>query len=289
MRGGESNGLCTDVSAVCERRLNMKRLISILLVGLLLCCVALAEDTELNGAADCDHQFLVEGTIREDQLWCIAETDAEHELFESVRCVTCGAEGIVFDDQSLLQPEPCDPEICTHRLYWEPSQSGTRVLWANEYQIAREEYGFGTCIDCGAYGTLRKQEIVPIAVVTEEGELLDACEHEYIVYEQSKPYDEGFESCGELSHAYFKYYWGTCRYCGESETMVVAGLPEQHIWKYDGNNKHVFETGSDYRVINTRRHEYVYKCPVCNGETTETYICPGNGSTNCIDLNCLSE
>ena len=131
----------------------MKRLICILFAGLLLWSMAIAEDpAELNGIEDCDHQFQVEGMLREDQLWYIEESDAEPELFQAVRCVKCGAEGIVFDERSLLEPDPCGQDECYHRLYVLPEFGYS--TWKSAEDIdghtyhERYEYCVGVCIDC---------------------------------------------------------------------------------------------------------------------------------------------
>ena len=247
----------------------MKRLICILCV-LLLCSVALAEETAvISKKVVCGHNFKVEAAIRDEHLWCIGASDADPALFVSAECTLCGAQGIVYDDEELLEPNPCEPEECTHRLL--RLSSNTYSTWTNESgsRLVQKKYGAAQCIDCGTFGTLTDEVI---SVSFEEIETMYECEHEYIVYEQTKPEFERYESCGGSSHACFKYYQGICRHCGTIEWVVFVGAFERHTWTYSGKDQH---------IDGENRHEIIYECSVCDAQTTETRPCPGPESGAC--------
>lgn len=129
-------------------------------------------------------------------------------------------------------------------------------------------FGFGQACAVGY-----KDDIKVTASGQNDGIWLTVCEHEYLIYGQTGPYSEGYESCGSINHAYFKYYRGVCRYCGSDGTVVIMGPTQQHTRVYANRNEH---------VVDENRHAYIYECSVCDAEMYEYYPCPGTGDGDCI-------
>lgn len=118
-----------------------------------------------------------------------------------------------------------------------------------------------------------QDDIKVIAAGQNDGIWLTVCEHEYLIYGQAGPYAEGYESCGSINHACFKYYQGACRYCGSQGTVVIWGSTQQHEWVYKNNHCH---------VVGQNKHEYMFECGVCNAAMSEFYPCPGTGHGDCV-------
>lgn len=247
----------------------MKKLICVLFALMMLCGMAGTE--ELTESAACNHTFMLEDTIRENHLRLVEDTSVSPALFVSARCTKCEEQGIVFDDMNLLEADPCEPEECIHRMYRIPGQNGQ--YWRTQSSEMPElvMHDVGMCIDCGIVATLVKV----IEWTTIEQQIVDAgeaCEHEYLIYDQAKPYSAGYESCGDVHHAYYNYYLGTCRYCNMREKVVVVDSLEPHTMVYTGKNQHNSETN---------RHEIHYECSVCYEKCVETIPCAGPESRVC--------
>ena len=248
----------------------MKKLICILVALAMTGGAAWAEEAAIISAtATCSHTFVLENSIRDEHLWCIEETMASPAQFVSAECILCGAEAIVFGDEELLEPDPCEPEVCTHRLLCFVSNGLSTWMRQSDSTFEQVRLGSGRCIDCGIFATLKE---VVASVSMEQIEKLIDCEHEYIVYEQTKPELERYESCGEVSHACFKYYRGICRYCETVEWVVFVGAYEQHEWVYSGKDQHLNEEN---------RHEIFYECSVCDAQMLEAQLCSGPESGAC--------
>ena len=124
------------------------------------------------------------------------------------------------------------------------------------------------CMTASAEG-----EFYPVAIEPTVSAQRAACEHEYLVYENAAPYKEGYESIGDINHAYFEYYRGVCRLCGSVGTVVITETPAQHSWIYTGQNQHEEDRN---------RHRYFYECNVCKESREDTLPCPGTGNGDCI-------
>ena len=128
----------------------MKRLLCILLAGMLLWAGALAEDE----VYVCEHALKYSASISSLPEAQQPEAYAEEpELFGSAECRWCHAVFLVVKDLHVMEPEPCQPEACMHRFYqipidtkdgWYPSSHGLSSVY-HEYRL----WWIGLCIDCG--------------------------------------------------------------------------------------------------------------------------------------------
>ena len=182
----------------------MKRSICILLSLMLLWCWGIAEEEKEEQMRVCDHLFQVDEMLLPEHEWCIRDQEAPQKAFKSVACIYCDAEGIVFEDKALLEPDPCNAAVCTHRLYrlsefnraeWEP---------VNDQLHQRIEYGVGICVDCGTFGTLVRK--------------LENGTHQLVE-------SEGFHIEGQYIHV----IWEECLLCGMIEGDLVPCISYEDL------------------------------------------------------------
>lgn len=252
----------------------MKKWICILFALTMLWAVALAEDTATEKT--CNHQFQVQDELLPEHEWCIADSGAPAGSFLSVVCSRCGEDGVVFSDASLIEPDPCDPSVCTHRIYC-PVDFADVELSLRENVARSVTTGHGTCVDCDIDATLsrtveRKDQQVTKMQKQEPEAAAEVCVHALAYYAQQAPYREGCISNGGVTHVKVQYYRGVCLHCGEAGTAAVLGEAERHTFVYSGLNQHLEGEG---------RHEYFYRCTGCGETISDVFLCYGSGDGDC--------
>lgn len=134
----------------------MKKGICLLLtVLMLLSGVTIADES---GSPEmCQHVFeLCDSVLPEHDgsVW----TEDEGAFRASAVCMLCGEKCVVAKDEATLTPDPCAPEVCTHRLDTLPDftreicQAGTDSTGEAMHQQVK--YDVGVCVDCGIVATV---------------------------------------------------------------------------------------------------------------------------------------
>ena len=134
----------------------MKKVICLMLTALLLLGGVTAADESV-GAETCQHVFELYTSILPEHEWIVRNAD-EAAFLASAVCIRCDESCIVVRDKALLTPEPCEPEVCTHRLATLPDF--TREVYENGRNGAGDPvhhlvcYDVGVCLDCGLVATV---------------------------------------------------------------------------------------------------------------------------------------
>lgn len=178
----------------------MKRLLCILLAMAMLCGMGFAEDAqeaeEEAMRLACAHQFQLSTGLLPEHEWCVRDLEEPENAAVSATCIYCDAEGVVFKDKALIEPDSCNAAVCTHRLYWLPDFNRTEWKKVNDKLHQRIEYGVGICVDCGTFGTLFRE--------------LEHGEHQMVA-------SEGFHIEGQYIHV----VWEECLLCGVIDGALV--------------------------------------------------------------------
>ena len=178
----------------------MKRLLCSLLALTMLYCMSFAEEAQETKEDTlklaCAHQFHLSTGLLPEHEWCVSDLEVPENTVVSVTCIYCDAEGVVFKDKALIEPDPCNAAVCTHRLYRLSEFDRTEWKKTNDKLHQRIEYGVGICVDCGTFGTLVSE--------------MEHSEHQMAA-------SEGFHIDGQYIHV----IWEECLVCGMIDGALV--------------------------------------------------------------------
>ncbi len=128
----------------------MKKIIALLMSAFLLCGVVLAED-----AGYCQHDyekwpFLI-NEVRQNYIQEYFPEDGD-AFFGYALCKLCSDIALLVADANMLDPDPCEPDDCIHRMYVLPDFSyrawkTTEDDRGDQYDELRQ-YEVGVCMDC---------------------------------------------------------------------------------------------------------------------------------------------
>ncbi len=133
----------------------MKRIIALLLSAFLLSGISFAED-----AAYCQHErekrpFLI-NEVRTNYIQAFYPDDSD-AFYGYALCTLCSDIALLVTDPNMVDPKPCEPDNCLHRLYvlpdfnyqaWKTTTDYIRDPKGDYPYDELRQYEVGVCVDC---------------------------------------------------------------------------------------------------------------------------------------------